>query len=495
MLDNKRLNILYQKFTISEEMPDDEIAGLTLEELSFIYATTEGAKKDEKFKHIHFPIKQQIIYWAAVEALKKADEIYVAYTKAPLYPYIDPRAGAWVFSAEDLAQKLADDFKKKQYLDLVIRKLENKMILPFVAQLYYMGVENVIVDNGSHPLVIKRTDILPEPEWNKEEGSGNDFRNAPLQLAMVQFFQYIQLNTSMQRAAAAEETAPEEKEALAKKLEQSRQVLKMMESRMLACLVDAKYLVPTITIKDGKPLPPGQTATGEGVSRKIANLVDAKKEVWLPAFTDWTEFAKTYKPTEWGAVIMSYEALEKMAKDTGIGKIVFNARGCGFRVDEKIMENIDNFRQKKAEFDAKRAAAKEAEEESGQPIAHPEAKPQPTVVRPAAPAAEAKPASDQPVVYGDLLEEAPDMMVGALRRTAKALKTVKRMWLAQRVQGEDNGYLLVVDSSDSERAIDELRRASVGYLDGKVMEARPADPAALDLVKDIKPFYKKGLFG
>ena len=87
------------------------------------------------------------------------------------------------------------------------------------------------------------------------------------------------------------------------------------------------------------------------------------------------------------------------------------------------------------------------------------------------------------------------MMIGALKRTAKALKTVKRMWLAQRVQGEDNGYLLVVDSSDSERAIDELKRASVGYLDGKVMEARPADPAALDLVKDIKPFYKKGLFG
>lgn len=500
MLDNRRLNMLYQKFTISEEMPDEEISQLTLEELSFIYATTEGAKKDEKFKNIHFPIKQQIIYWAGVDAFKKAEALYIAYTKVPMYPYIDPSGGAWVFSAEDLAQKLADDFKKKQYLDLVVRKIENKMILPFVAQLYYLGVDKVIIDNGSHPLVLKRTDILPEPEWNKDAGqNGQDFCNGPLQLSMVQFFQYIQLNAAMQKTASAEETPEEEKEQLNKKLEQSRQVVKMMESRMLTHLVDAKFLVPAITLKDGKPLPPGQSApSGEGVTRKIANVVDANKVTWLPAFSDWSEFAKAYKPNEWGAVILTYEALVKMARDTKIGKLVFNVRGCAFRVDETIMENIEKFRQKKAEFDAKRAQqAQEGEEsESASVKKAPQPKPQAAPLKAAEPsAAPAAGKTEENVVYGDLIE-APEMMLGALKRTAKVLKTVKRMWLAQRMQGEEKGYLLVAEVSyDGEHTIDELKRASYGYLDGRIMEVRQADPSALELVKDIKPFYKKGLFG
>ena len=304
---------------------------------------------------------------------------------------------------------------------------------------------------------------------------------------------------------------------------------------MLTTLVDAKFLVPTVTIKDGKALPPGQEATGEGVARKIANLVDGNQVAWLPAFTDWSEFAKTYKPNEWGAVVLDYAALVKMAQETKVGKIVFNARGCGFRVDENVLKNIEGFRQKKAEFEAKRAEAAAQQKEAAdaapagqtnaaeagkteapkaeavkaeepkvetvkteepkaeavkaeEPKAEaPKAAPQPTP-------APAKPEKEEPVAYGELMET-PDMMIGAMKRTAKALKTVKKMWLASRIQGSKNGYLLVVEASDSERTITELKRAVAGYLDGKELEVRLADPTALDLVKNMKPFYKKGIFG
>jgi len=99
------------------------------------------------------------------------------------------------------------------------------------------------------------------------------------------------------------------------------------------------------------------------------------------------------------------------------------------------------------------------------------------------------------VVYGDLLD-APEMMIGVLKRTAKALKSIKKMWLAQRVEGSNRGYLLVVEAmAETDKAIEELKKASAGYLGDKIMEVRQADPSALQLVKDIKPFYKKGLFG
>ena len=72
MIEKERQSELIRKFVVSQEMPDDEIADLSLDELTYIYFNTEIAKKDEKYKAIHFPIKQQIIYWGVVDAIKKA---------------------------------------------------------------------------------------------------------------------------------------------------------------------------------------------------------------------------------------------------------------------------------------------------------------------------------------------------------------------------------------------------------------------------------------
>ena len=72
MIDNQRLNILFQAFVASPNMPEEHMEQLSLEELSFIYAACEASKKNEKLKEINYPVRQQIIYWAAVDALKKA---------------------------------------------------------------------------------------------------------------------------------------------------------------------------------------------------------------------------------------------------------------------------------------------------------------------------------------------------------------------------------------------------------------------------------------
>ena len=73
MIEKERQSELIRKFVVSQEMPDDEITDLSLDELTYIYFNTEIAKKDEKYKAIHFPIKQQIIYWGVVDAIKKAE--------------------------------------------------------------------------------------------------------------------------------------------------------------------------------------------------------------------------------------------------------------------------------------------------------------------------------------------------------------------------------------------------------------------------------------
>ena len=477
MIDNQRLNLLFQAFVASQNMPEEHIETLSLEELSFIYAACEASKKNEKLKEINYPVRQQIIYWGAVDALKKAESIYIAYTKQPMYPYVGPNGCAWIFSTEETGTKLAEDFKKVQHLELVLRKIENKMILPMFASLYYLGISRVLLDNGTHPMMLNRTDIQEDPAPAENGNTVQDFQNGHLQLAMIQFFQFMQVNGAIARYGASEEASEEEKKAIQEALPKNQQVARILETNMLAQLVEAKFLIPMVTLQDGKPVPPGQPVQGEGVSRKIANLVDSNQVAWLPVFTDWPEFMKVYKPTEWGAMVMNYDGLSKMASESGIKKIVFNPRGCALRADEKLLENMEEFRKKLAE-------AKAASEKQGPGAGEDPQK-----------AAEAAKKASLPVTYGEL-EESPEMLEAALKRTAKALRTVKYMWLAERTQGQDKGYLLVAEiTSDEANTMDELKKASAGYLDGKVMEIRKSDTSAMEIVRNVKPFYKRGFFG
>ena len=45
MIEKERQSELIRKFVVSQEMPDDEIADLSLDELTYIYFNTEIAKK------------------------------------------------------------------------------------------------------------------------------------------------------------------------------------------------------------------------------------------------------------------------------------------------------------------------------------------------------------------------------------------------------------------------------------------------------------------
>ena len=414
MIEKERQSELIRKFVVSQEMPDDEIADLSLDELTYIYFNTEIAKKDEKYKAIHFPIKQQIIYWGVVDAIKKAETLYVAFTERPKYPYLDPGRNVWLFSTEDNLTRALKKLEEDRGMHLIYQKLPNQVIVPFFAQLYYWGIEQVIVDNMNHPMIVKRSDVMPEMDQKKDEKK-QDLCNGKLQAALIQHAQFMGKKDSDQKA--------------------------------------------------------------------------------LPLFTDITEFMRVYKPHEMGISVLTYEAAEKMAKANN-AEIVINRNGTGLTVNEHVMGLIDKIRAKKEEVKAKAAeAAENGEESASEPTPAPVSNVPKTVMPTETKTESASNEAQGEVTYGDLVDE-PDMLIGALKRTAKATRQVKRMWLAQRVQGSKEGYLLVAETtSSSDTVLEQLKLAAKDYLNGKEIECRRADPAALAIVDNIKPFYKKGIFG
>ena len=96
---------------------------------------------------------------------------------------------------------------------------------------------------------------------------------------------------------------------------------------------------------------------------------------------------------------------------------------------------IDEIRAKKEEVKAKAAeAAENGEESASEPTPAPVSNVPKTVMPTETKTESASNEAQGEVTYGDLVDE-PDMLIGALKRTAKATRQVKRMWLAQRVQG------------------------------------------------------------
>lgn len=482
MIEKERQSELIRKFVVSQEMPDDEIANLSLDELTYVYFNTEIAKKDERYKAIHFPIKQQILYWGIVDAIKKAETLYVAFTEKPKYPYLDPGRNVWLFSTEENLMKALKKLEEDRGLRLIYQKLPTQVIVPFFAQLYYWGIEQAIIDNMSHPMIVKRSDVMPEMDQKKDEKK-QDLCNGRMQAALIQHAQFMAQNPDAS-------VFKEDKEKL--------KVYTILANNVFFEVCDAKFMAPTVMEKDGKTFHAGEEIP-EGARPAIVFMgkKDSDQKA-LPLFTDITEFMRVYKPQSMGISILTYAAAEKMAKANN-AEIVINRNGTGLTINAHVMELIEKIRAKKEEAKAKAAeAAENGEESEGTPTPAPA----PSVPKTVMPT-EAKPktesaAADEPqgeVTYGDLVNE-PDMLIGVLKRTAKATRQVKRMWLAQRVQGSKEGYLLVAETtSNSDTVLEQLKLAAKDYLDGKEIECRRADPSALKIVDNIKPFYKKGIFG
>ena len=78
-------------------------------------------------------------------------------------------------------------------MHLIYQKLPNQVIVPFFAQLYYWGIEQVIVDNMNHPMIVKRSDVMPEMDQKKDEKK-QDLCNGKLQAALIQHAQFMAQN-------------------------------------------------------------------------------------------------------------------------------------------------------------------------------------------------------------------------------------------------------------------------------------------------------------
>jgi hypothetical protein len=234
---------------------------------------------------------------------------------------------------------------------------------------------------------------------------------------------------------------------------------------MLDEVLTAKYLMP-MKLQEKEPKEPnkeGMKTLSEGALIQFPNLVNQGDNTkWLPAFTDWEEFQKIYSREEWSGNISSYDDLIVLSnKSEGI---VINAGGVALRINEKNKHLIEEYRKNKDTLK--------------------EAKVIPQVLK-----------KDTKVLIGEP-KEYPTDMVHTMIRFMKTQKGIKKAYLRKMIKDDEMSYLVIVDFvGDKETIFKGIADAALPYLNGLNLDLHETDKWAMDICKDVKPFYKKGFWG
>ena len=315
-MTDQRKNELQEIYLKSDNLKPDDLIGLDLQEIIYIYFSInmkiKNGIKDENDDEILLTVFKAILARIAL-----SDELYVAYNLVTNYPHIDEKGSAWIFSTEEYAQQAVAHYMQ-QMITLKIKKIEKEEFISEFYQFYRLGIGRLLVDNGYYNVIVYRKDLLSEAVSEDTPKDESPLINPELNLAMISFFQNF-YSTSFYNG--------------------KQEFLKKLESNMIDCIPSARLLVPVKL--EGRMLKSGEISKIDPSEKmQMAYITNEKDNTrWVPAFTDWDEFVKMYSRTEWKAAVVGYRDLMKMSdKCDGV---LINFSGVPLRIDKENRKIIN----------------------------------------------------------------------------------------------------------------------------------------------------------
>ena len=280
-----------------EAIDREKLEPLTIQETIFLLCCFQLANRETK--EAHYREKGQVIYETILEKLRNAPALYVIIDEGSTLPLITGDT-VDVYTTRELAEK-AVAFYSQQYRHLFIKEMPNgKTDLPGRIHLfhwfYYLGMERILVDNGSYQLAVNRRDLMPEAE-EKVKKSQVPVVNPKLRFAMADYLEEARWHVSY----------PEREENMKNK-----------KDRMDALLLRSQFLVPMKY--EGGALKRGenQISFSENNSMKFPRIENNLGQYFIPMFTDWPEFRRGYRKEEWAAMVLDLRALIGLADKDGL---------------------------------------------------------------------------------------------------------------------------------------------------------------------------------
>ncbi len=292
---------------------------LSLEELGFLLATHALYNRESPLPN--FEANHRVIYNDLLRRVHEATELFVLYDKKTGYPLLDGGC-VLVYLDKEHAEKASEVYNTQFRQTVVISRpgenaepVNGQKPLAFFDYLYYLGTENVMIDNGYYKAAIKRSEIAAPIGFN-EDPSKQAPSSPALAFGMTDFIQEA---------------------SWAVNYEIREEVLKRKQERMFALLGRSKFILPLQVF----PVEGAVSPEGKPQSEIKFPIMSANDKKFIPVFTDMFEYsknlkdAKTYKPAgfDYGNVV------KFMA---GVDGIIINPLGqkiiLGKEQAEKLLE-------------------------------------------------------------------------------------------------------------------------------------------------------------
>ena len=186
-----------------EDLSPDTLKFLSGQELLFLLTTMEAFNKKAALPE--FQKNHRKVYNEILERIRNAGSLFVLYDDTTGYPFID-HGFANIYFEKDLADRIASIFGA-QFRKLTARECKIELASDdpnkknFFDFLYYIGIENLIIDNGAYRARIKRKEIMPSPmEWGLGS-KDNTPMNPALNFAMLDFLEELKWPVKYEKRA------------------------------------------------------------------------------------------------------------------------------------------------------------------------------------------------------------------------------------------------------------------------------------------------------
>lgn len=251
-------------------------------------------------------------YPIAVQKIKNAERLWIAYSDLTGYPYMLDRDLIILYNYsenQDIQQKLNMAGYK-----VVFGGLDQDTFKMEVGHMYRNGYKRIrFMDGKSEPFVVDREDI-----YSYENFYSDDYMTNPAcSAAMIDYFQELRKQAPVKERIS---------------------MIKQREDLMFQSMLECEFMMPCIKTENEEEIEIQLPFID--VTQKVAQKQEGEKVIALPAFTDGYELNKCYKEQE-EHMIYRFNDLVQLVNELNMSGIIIDCLGISFFMQKDMMERIN----------------------------------------------------------------------------------------------------------------------------------------------------------
>ena len=303
------------------ELSPEQAAELSLQELLFLQMTMTLFNR--KAALLHYEKNHRVIYNEFLSRIHKAQKLYVLYDKRTGYPLID---GGFVpvYLEKERAEK-AVELYKAQFRDCTVVERDGEAAplrengarpIALFDYFYYLGIENVVVDNGWYKGVVKRSEMSAPMDWNADAGKTPP-SNPALVFAITDYISELRWPV---------------------RYEKREEIVRRKTERMMALVPKGRYLIPSRVAAVTKEQAEAMEKEGKKPQQQVQfPAIKLNEKLYLPVFTDVFEYSKKFGKSDMKPVGFAFQNLSRLIGN-GMEGIVINPGGQGIVIPKEKMQ-------------------------------------------------------------------------------------------------------------------------------------------------------------